>query len=250
MEAIIARPILLAAVAIMIPVAAHAIEIKTPTVTVPHVNVPQVKTPQTTVHVKTPEVNTHLSTGSGDGKTIQGAGNPRYQGKGEKIPLIGQGVAHPPSTATSNTPSGGQTTAAGGTKSKTVGGANATTVGTSGSGSFDNTYLRFQFGSTAASKIQWGSSGGGAASGAPSSFNKIDPTWKASVVSLIGPGGSGNAASGEATGAGTNEASPELWQALESNEAFTSADLSNARPPPKSTVLMPQLYLETRQTKP
>src|SRR5580698_10065740 len=121
MKAIIARSILLATVTAMIPVSAHAIEIKTPTVAVPHVNVPQVKTPQTTVHGKTLEMNTHITAGGNGGKTIEGQGNSRYQGTDKTVPLIGRGGEHPPSTATSSTPSGGQTT--------TVGLAHAATVG-------------------------------------------------------------------------------------------------------------------------
>jgi hypothetical protein len=226
MKAIIAPLIPLAVATVAASTVARAIEIKTPTVAVPHVNVPQVKTPQTNIRpgapqlkLTTPEGNSISGQGSQTtGKTSTIAPHFEKENARGRINNSGGGAKTQSNSATTQQPNPSSpfspqsaTTAVTGPPAPPAyklnipnfptywgkpsgagvggsGGATTTMAGTSGSGGFDNTYLRFQFGSAAVGKIQWRSAGGGTSSSVPYSFNKIDPTGKASVVSLVNLG--------------------------------------------------------------
>jgi hypothetical protein len=86
-------------------------------------------------------------------------------------------------------------------------------------------YLRFQFRTVAVGRIGWAS--GGTASGAPFSFNKIDPTGKASVVSLINPSGSQTPSGGDIVEVGVSPRQLNLIRNSMQNKLDSLNDLSD-----------------------
>jgi hypothetical protein len=158
--------------AAMFPAVADAIEIKTPTISMPHVTGPHVTTPQVNTHIVTPQVKLHVTIPEGStGSKITNTNSDNITIKDLRTKL--------------NQTNGLQRQQS---KDGTIGGA----MGAASSGTV--TFKPFDI----TGKIDSASPSLSAASapGAPFSFNKVDFTGKASVVSLIhtGTSGGGNAA--------------------------------------------------------
>jgi Type VI secretion system effector, Hcp len=146
--------------AAMFPVVAYALEIKTPTVSMPHIIVPHVTTPSVSTHIITPPVKFHVITPEGDtGSKITNTNSDNITIKDSHTKLHNEtnGLQQQSPTA--------------------LGGA------TGGAGSGKVTFNPFSL--TRKIDIASPSFFASATSGASFSLNKIDPTGKASVVSLV-----------------------------------------------------------------
>jgi len=137
-KAFIAKFIIPSAIAAAIcPTVAYTLEIKTPTVSMPHIVVPHVTTPSVSTHIITPLVKLHVNTPDGDaGSNISSGSKAVGDVKaktvtGTKSTAVGGAQLTTVGDPKSTTVGGAQLTTVGDSKSTTVGGAQLTTVGDS-----------------------------------------------------------------------------------------------------------------------
>jgi hypothetical protein len=159
----------------MFPAVAYALEIKTFTDSMPHIIVPHVTTPQVNTHIITPQVKLHVITPEGStGSKITNTNSDNITIKDSHTKLQNQTNGLQQQSTV-----GGAT---GGAGSKVLNlGAPAAGAG-AGKAEFSEFSVR------KINDIAPPSFFASATSGASFSLNKIDPTGKASVVSLINPG--------------------------------------------------------------